>query len=200
MYAGKEWLCNCVENGGARCLTTGGNLQISKWRWWEWKATVVLDLINTWHYLTFPPNFRYMMVLLVILISISLITKEVEHFFKCFSAIWIFSSEVCLLMFLLIFLLCYLSFSYLFLGVFLCVYGYPFFVICVTLSSFFSWFSWVFQVDSLGFCIRIICKWYCTFFLIVFERIALISRRYFANLYSSDNWTVALCFSRLTPK
>lgn len=132
-----------MVNGGARCLTAGGRLQISEWRWWEWKATVVLDLINTWHYLTFPPIFRYMMVLLVILISISLITKEVEHFFKCFSTIWIFSSEVCLLMFLLIFLLCYLSFSYLFLGVF--------YMFMDTHFLLYVWHCHHFSVDSLGF-------------------------------------------------
>ena len=92
------------------------------------------------------------MVLLVILISISLITKEAEHFFNCFSAIWIFSSEVCLLMFFAHFsVVLFVFFLFIFRG-FLYVYGYPFFVnMCDTHH---------FSVDSLGFFryIRIICK------------------------------------------
>ena len=139
-----------------------------------------------------------MKVLLLILISISLITKQVKHFFKCFSAIWIFSSEICLLIFSFLFFFC-LFFYYV-----ICLsdwfLGFIFLYIMDTYLLLYAWLCH-FSVDSPGFFryIWIICKWYCTFLLIIFEGIACISRRHFANLYYSDNWTVGLSFSQLTP-
>lgn len=136
-----------------------------------------------------------MKVLLLILISISLITKQVEHFFECFSAVWVFSSEICLLIFF------FFAHSSIMLFVFLIDFKGFFFNILWLPIFCYMHDCVIFQLILLGFFryIWIICKWYCTFFLNIFEGVACISRRHFANLYYSDNWTVGLYFSQLTP-